>query len=115
MKTIPLTYCECEAVLHLAEYEVIKVAASKRNVSEHTQKNQIKSAMLKLGVCTQVGLIKEFFKLLYEVRFDIKDARQMLAIAMLALVMVSLSNINNVYTRRTVRGRRTEMGIITSH
>jgi DNA-binding CsgD family transcriptional regulator len=69
MNPCTLTYCEKEAVLYLAEYEVIKVAACRRNVSEHTQKNQVKAAMQKLGVCTQVGLIKEFFRLLYEIKF----------------------------------------------
>lgn len=40
---IPLTASETDAVLYLAEHEVVKVAADKRCVSEHTEKNQIKS------------------------------------------------------------------------
>jgi hypothetical protein len=106
MSLLPLTYCETEAVLYLAEYEVIKVAAFKRNVSEHTQKNQIKAAMQKLGVGTQVGLIKEFFRLLYDVEFDMKNAKQMLAAFMLILVIVSIGN-TDMYARR-IRGRRIE-------
>ena len=47
-----LSVAEKQSVIHLAEYEVVKVAASKRYVSEHTEKNQIKSAMAKLGVST---------------------------------------------------------------
>ena len=54
---IPLTASETDAVLYLAEHEVVKIAADKRCVSEHTEKNQIKSAMAKLGVTTQIGLI----------------------------------------------------------
>jgi DNA-binding CsgD family transcriptional regulator len=112
MTSLPLTHCEREAVLYLTEYEVIKVAADKRNVSEHTQKNQVKSAMQKLGVCTQVGLIKEFFRLIYGARFDIRDARQMLAVFMLTLIMYSLSNTNNTYVRRISRGRRSGIELI---
>jgi DNA-binding NarL/FixJ family response regulator len=73
-----LTYCEKEAVMYLVKYEVIKIAASKRCVSEHTQRNQIKSAMSKLGAGTQIGLVKEFLRMLYGVRFEMCDARQML-------------------------------------
>lgn len=46
---IPLTASETEAVLYLAEYEIVKIAADKRCVSEHTEKNQIKSAMGQIG------------------------------------------------------------------
>lgn len=46
---IPLTASETDAVLYLAEHEVVKVAADKRCVSEHTEKNQIKSAMGQTG------------------------------------------------------------------
>ncbi|MDR0385498.1 MAG: hypothetical protein LBH60_05425 [Prevotellaceae bacterium] len=106
MNQPPLTYCEREAVLYLAEYEVIKVAAYKRKVSEHTQKNQIKSAMAKLGVCTQVGLIKEFFRLAYNIQFSIKDVRQMLAVFLLILAVISVGN-TDTFARRA-RGRRNE-------
>ena len=36
--------------------------------------------MAKLGVTTQIGLIKEFFRLIYGIEFNLQDARQMLAI-----------------------------------
>jgi hypothetical protein len=102
-----LTRCEAEAVLFLTEYEVIKVAADMRCVSEHTQKNQIRAAMEKLGVCTQVGLIKEFFRLIYGVRFDMQDARQVIAACLLCLFVFSMGNVD-AFVRRT-RARRPEV------
>ena len=51
-----LSVSEKQAVIHLAEYEVVKVAAGKRYVSEHTEKNQIKSAMAKRGELTQIKI-----------------------------------------------------------
>lgn len=101
---IPLTYSEKEAVLNLTEYEVVKIAADHRCVSEHTQKNQIKAAMAKLGVTTQIGLIKEFFRCLYGIEFNMMDARQMLAIFFLALYFSTLGNIDQM-ARRARRGR----------
>jgi DNA-binding CsgD family transcriptional regulator len=99
-----LTRREAEAVLFLTEYEVIKVAADRRCVSEHTQKNQVRAAMEKLGVYTQVGLIKEFFHLIYGVRFDLRDARQMIAVGLLCLFIFSIGNVD-LFVRRT-RARR---------
>jgi DNA-binding CsgD family transcriptional regulator len=107
-----LTRRETEAVLFLTEYEVVKVAADRRCVSEHTQKNQIRSAMEKLGVCTQVGLIKEFFHLIYGVRFDLQDARQMTATCLLCLFIFSMGNVDS-FVRRTTRSKRPEVEIIT--
>ena len=51
-----LSVSEKQAVIHFAEYEVVKVAAGKRYVSEHTEKNQIKSAMAKRGELTQIKI-----------------------------------------------------------
>lgn len=108
---IPLTASERDAVLYLAEHKVAKIAADKRCVSEHTEKNQIKSAMAKLGVTTQIGLIKEFFRLIYGVEFNFHDARQMLAIFFLSLFISTLGNTDQLARRaRRVRGRtKTEL------
>ena len=106
---IALTSREKEAVIYLAEYEVVKVAADKRCVSEHTEKNQIKSAMLKLGVTTQIGLIKEFFHMLYNVEFSLRDARQALAVVFLAIFLTTINDFDQVARRtRIVRSRRNE-------
>ena len=51
-----LSVSDKQAVIHFAEYEVVKVAAGKRYVSEHTEKNQIKSAMAKRGELTQIKI-----------------------------------------------------------
>lgn len=103
---ISLTASETDAVLYLAEHEVVKIAADKRCVSEHTEKNQIKSAMAKLGVTTQIGLIKEFFRLLYGVEFNLRDARQMLAVFFLYLFLSTLGNTEQLARRaRQVRIR----------
>lgn len=103
---IPLTYSEKEAVLHLAEYEVVKVAADRRCVSEHTQKNQIKAAMAKLGVTTQIGLIKEFFRCLYGIEFNLLDARQIIATCLLIIFLSTLGNMDQLARRaRQVRIR----------
>lgn len=103
---ISLTASETDAVLYLAEHEVVKIAADKRCVSEHTEKNQIKSAMAKLGVTTQIGLIKEFFRLLYGVEFNLHDARQLLAVFFLSLFLSTLGNTDQVARRaRKVRMR----------
>lgn len=99
-----LSKAEMEAVFNLVEYESNKIAADKRCVSEHTQKNQIKAAMAKLEVHTQIGLVKEFFNHLYKVKFDINDARQMLSTALLALFIYSIS-ISNFDCSRTLRTR----------
>lgn len=97
-----LTLSERDAILYLAEHEVVKIAAEKRCVSEHTEKNQIKSAMAKLGVTTQIGLIKEFFRLIYGVEFNLKDARQMIAMCLLVLFIYSLGSTDQLIRR----GRR---------
>lgn len=65
-----ITKGETAAILYQIEYEVTKIAADKRCVSEHTQKNQIMSAMAKYGVNTQIGLVKEFMKYFYEVDIE---------------------------------------------
>ena len=57
-----LSVAEKQAVILLAEYEVAKVEDWKRYVPEHTEKNQIKSAMAKMGVKTQIGLMKRLYK-----------------------------------------------------
>lgn len=111
---IPLTASETDAVLYLAEHEVVKVAADSRCVSEHTEKNQIKSAMAKLGVTTQIGLIKEFFRLLYGVEFNLRDARQMLAIFFLSLFISTLYNTDQIVRRARRARSRTETEQLTA-
>lgn len=111
---IPLTASETDAVLYLAEHEVIKVAADKRCVSEHTEKNQIKSAMAKLGVSTQIGLIKEFFRLIYGVEFNLRDARQMLAIFFLSLFISTLNNTDQIARRARRIRSKTETELISA-
>lgn len=107
---IPLSYCERDAVLYLAEYEVVKIAAEKRCVSEHTEKNQIKSAMSKLGVTTQIGLIKEFFRCLYGIEFNLMDVRQMLATCLLIIFLSTLGNMDQTFRRqRRCRRSTTEL------
>jgi hypothetical protein len=100
-----LTRCERDAVVFQIEYECTKVAADRRCVSEHTQKNQIKSAMTKLDANTQIGLIKAFFGMFYGVRFDIREARQMTAMFLLVLFLLSIRSVEQA-TRRARRGRR---------
>lgn len=104
----PLTASEKEAVLQLAEYEVAKVAASKRCISEHTEKNQIKAVMAKLEVTTQIGLMKELFRLIYGIEFNLQDARQMWAVFFLALFLSTMAEID-LLTCRTIRVRRNEV------
>lgn len=102
---IPLTASETEAVLYLAEYEIVKIAADKRCVSEHTEKNQIKSAMAKLGVTTQIGLVKEFFRLLYGIEFNLMKSREIMAACLLVLFISTLGNTDQLL-RRSRRARR---------
>lgn len=102
---IPLTASETEAVLYLVEYEIVKIAADKRCVSEHTEKNQIKSAMAKLGVTTQIGLVKEFFRLLYGIEFNLMKAREIMAACLLVLFISTLGNTDQLL-RRSRRARR---------
>lgn len=102
---IPLTASETEAVLYLAEYEIVKIAADKRCVSEHTEKNQIKSAMAKLGVTTQIGLVKEFFRLLYGIEFNLMKAREIMTACLLVLFISTLGNTDQLL-RRSRRARR---------
>lgn len=102
---IPLTASETEAVLYLAEYEIVKIAADKRCVSEHTEKNQIKSAMAKLGVTTQIGLVKEFFRILYGIEFNLMKAREIMAACLLVLFISTLGNTDQLL-RRSRRARR---------
>lgn len=106
-----LTNSEREAVSFLAEYEITKIAADKRCVSEHTQKNQIKAAMRKLGVNTQIGLVKEFFRIIYGVEFHINDVRQVLATMFLCLFLSTLGNTDQL-ARRNRRVRRSETELI---
>ena len=108
---IPLTVSERDAVLYLAEHEVVKIAADKRCVSEHTEKNQIKSAMAKLGVTTQIGLIKEFFRLIYGIEVNRKDARRMIATCLLFLCITPIGNTDQML-RRPRRTRRSETELI---
>ena len=102
---IPLTASETEAVLYLAEYEIVKIAADKRCVSEHTEKNQIKSVMAKLGVTTQIGLVKEFFRILYGIEFNLMKAREIMAACLLVLFISTLGNTDQLL-RRSRRARR---------
>ena len=106
-----LSAAENEAVLFLAEYETVKVAADRRCVSEHTQHNQIRAAMEKLDVHTQIGLIKEFFRLMYGVRYSLSDATRRTATALLLVFMVGMGNIDQI-VRRRCRMRRTEIECI---
>lgn len=110
----PLTASETEAVLYLAEYEIVKIAADKRCVSEHTEKNQIKSAMAKLGVTTQIGLIKEFFRLLYGIEFNLMKAREIMAACLLVLFISTLGNTDQLLRRSRRARRRTETELIIS-
>lgn len=100
-----LTFSEKEAVLHLIEYENAKLAAGARFVSDHTEKNQIKSAMSKLGVNTQIGLVKEFFRIIYGIEFNLMKAREIVAACLLVLFISTLGNTDQI-TRRVRRGRR---------
>lgn len=106
---IPLTRSETEAVLMLTEHEVIKIAADKRCVSEHTEKNQIKAAMAKLGVTTQIGLMKEVFRRVYGVEYSFEEAKRILI--SLCLLVLFLGNINHVDQAR--RGRRVRRRVET--
>lgn len=107
-----LTRMEKEAVIALYNYESIKIAADHRCVSEHTQKNQIKSAMAKLEVRTQIGLIKEFFRMVYGVEIDLRNVRQVIAIFLLTLVVASLSHVNQNRVRRGRSSRRSDTELI---
>lgn len=111
MNSAALTVCEIEAVMYLAEHEVIKIAACHRRVSEHTQKNQVRSAMAKLGVYTQIGLVKEFFRMFCGFRFDPKDVRRIMAAGLLCLFVVSIWHVDS-FTRRTRYRKKGEIEII---
>ena len=112
---IPLTASETEAVLYLAEYEIVKIAADKRCVSEHTEKNQIKSAMAKLGVTTQIGLVKEFFRLLYGIEFNLMKAREIMAACLLALFISTLGNTDQLLRRSRRTRRRVEYEFVLDY
>ena len=107
-----LTPMEKEAVIALCDCESIKLAADYRCVSEHTQKNQIKSAMAKLEVRTQIGLIKEFFRLIHGVEIDLRNVRQVIAIFLLTIVLASLSHVNQNRVRRGRSSRRSDTELI---
>jgi hypothetical protein len=104
MSSAALTRCEIEAVMNLCEYEVIKVAACRRRVSEHTQKNQIRSAMEKLGVYTQIGLVKAFFRMFCGLQFDLQDVRRLTAACLLCLFIFSIGHVDAF--ARKARGRK---------
>lgn len=112
---IPLTASETEAVLYLAEYEIVKIAADKRCVSEHTEKNQIKSAMAKLGVTTQIGLVKEFFRLLYGIEFNLMKAREIMAACLLVLFISTLGNTDQLLRRSRRTRRRVEYEFVLDY
>lgn len=112
---IPLTASETEAVLYLAEYEIVKNAADKRCVSEHTEKNQIKSAMAKLGVTTQIGLVKEFFRLLYGIEFNLMKAREIMAACLLVLFISTLGNTDQLLRRSRRTRRRVEYEFVLDY
>ncbi len=111
----PLTASETEAVLYLAEYEIVKIAADKRCVSEHTEKNQIKSAMAKLGVTTQIGLVKEFFRLLYGIEFNLMKAREIMAACLLVLFISTLGNTDQLLRRSRRTRRRVEYEFVLDY
>lgn len=112
---IPLTASETEAVLYLAEYEIVKIAADRRCVSEHTEKNQIKSAMAKLGVTTQIGLVKEFFRLLYGIEFNLMKAREIMAACLLVLFISTLGNTDQLLRRSRRTRRRVEYEFVLDY
>lgn len=112
---IPLTASETEAVLYLAEYEIVKIAADKRCVSEHTEKNQIKSAMAKLGVTTQIGLVKEFFRILYGIEFNLMKAREIMAACLLVLFISTLGNTDQLLRRSKRTRRRVEYEFVLDY
>jgi DNA-binding CsgD family transcriptional regulator len=112
---IPLTASETEAVLYLAEYEIVKIAADKRCVSEHTEKNQIKSAMAKLGVTTQIGLVKEFFRILYGIEFNLMKAREIMAACLLVLFISTLGNTDQLLRRSRRTRRRVEYEFVLDY
>jgi DNA-binding NarL/FixJ family response regulator len=109
-----LTRSEWRAVQFLVEHEVEKIAADKRHVSEHTQKNQVRAAMAKLGVYSQIGLVKEFYRIVYNVKFDIRDVRQMAAACLLALFMLTLGE-TDCFTRRIHGRRETQTEVYLTH
>ena len=111
----PLTASETEAVLCLIEYEIVKIAADKRCVSEHTEKNQIKSAMSKLGVTTQIGLVKEFFRRLYGIEFNLMKAREIIAACLLLLFVSTLRNTDQLLRRSRRARRRVEYEIVLDY
>lgn len=100
----PLTQAEYEAVAFQAEYEVAKIAADKRGVSFHTQKNQLKSAMAKLGVGTQIALLKEFFAHLYGIRYCLTETSRAISTCLLVLFLSTLGQTDEFSRiRRTSR------------
>ena len=110
-----LSVAERQAVILLAEYEVVKVAAGKRYVSEHTEKNQIKSAMAKMGVKTQIGLMKRLFKEIYGVEWNLEHALRVAGTLLLLCLYVTTLGQTDQITRRSRRsGRgRNEVELIT--
>lgn len=100
-----LSICEAEAVRYQLEYESTKIAAARRCVSEHTQHNQIKAAMAKMGVHTQIGLLKEFYRHLYGIRYSLRDGTRRIAMALMLVFLIGLGNVNQVM-RRARRVRR---------
>lgn len=103
---------ETEAVLALAEHEVVKVAADKRCVSEHTEKNQVKAAMAKLGVTTQIGLMKEVFRRVYGIEYSFEEAKRIgISLCLLVLFLCNMGHVDQARRGRRIR-RRTETELI---
>lgn len=105
-----ITKCEVDAVLYLMDNEVIKVAADTRCVSEHTEKNQVKSAMQKLEVGTQIGLVKKLFKMIYGIDFNVEEAKRILgSLCMLLIFTINIGNTDNFSRRFRRNTRRNEI------
>lgn len=68
--------------------------------------------MAKLEVRTQIGLIKEFFRMVYGVEIDLRNVRQVIAIFLLTLVVASLSHVNQNRVRRGRSSRRSDTELI---
>ena len=58
MSRFALTIAECEVVLAIADGYATAHIAVARNVSVHTVRNQIKSAMSKLAIQRQIDLVR---------------------------------------------------------
>ncbi len=97
-----LNRAEIAAVESLLECESVKIAAMKRGVSEHTQKNQIKSAMYKLDCCTQLGLMKEYLRRYHNTPIEYSAVKRTISFFMILAILFS-GCINARYMRSARR------------